>query len=210
MFEIFELLKDSEWFTAPIQEMEAITVCRESGYRNSAWCNETDTVSVTRSGLQTIACPFHKLIHLSADRRFRVHNSCEPLDGIVKASWFVLPPLQEYYFRRKNFSYRTLPAYRPDCRNASSLISMDLIYPKLNSSIFIPRELDGANGKVVFELAHSDPRAVVYWHLDGNYIGMTTGKHNLPLNPSQGQHLLTVVDDKGESINHAFSIISYM
>jgi penicillin-binding protein 1C len=87
---------------------------------------------------------------------------------------------------------------------------MDLIYPKPNSKIFIPRDLNGLSTQVVFELAHSDPGAVVYWHLDGSFIGTTQGKHNMPLNPPYGEHLLTIVDENGESINHSFSVISYM
>lgn len=210
MFDLFSLLKENEWFLPPLQEMESVTVCKTSGFRNSAWCDEIDTVKITHAGLQTEQCPYHKLVHLSSNRKFRVHNTCEPLDKIVKAHWFVLPPLQEYYFRQKNFSYSVLPAFRPGCQQASAMASMDLIYPKNDAEIFIPRELNGTNGKVVFELAHRNPDASVYWHLDGNFIGTTSGSHNMPLKPPQGRHLLTIVDDNGESINHSFSVISYM
>ena len=87
---------------------------------------------------------------------------------------------------------------------------MDLIYPKDHSRIFIPRELTGEAGKVVFELAHSDPAITVYWHLDGVFMGTTRGKHRIPLNPDYGRHHLTIVDDTGETINHDFQVISYM
>ena len=130
MFDIFSQLKEDSWFRAPAQEMETITICRQSGYRNSEWCNDVDTVFVTREGLQSAACPFHKLVHLTSNKKFRVYNDCEPMDQIVQANWFVLPPMQEYYFRMKNFSYKTLPPFRKDCQNSSILISMDLIYPK--------------------------------------------------------------------------------
>jgi penicillin-binding protein 1C len=66
------------------------------------------------------------------------------------------------------------------------------------------------SGKVVFELAHRNPGAVVYWHLDGEYVGSTKGTHHLLLNPPQGRHFLTIVDEDGESINHSFDVISYM
>lgn len=210
MFDLFSLLKEDQWFYPPLPEMQNVTICKKSGYRNSPWCEKIDTVKISRTGLQTEACPFHKIVHLSANMKFRVHNQCAISADIVRASWFVLPPMQEYYFKQKNFSYRPLPAFKVGCQNTSAMASMDLIYPKNDSEIFIPRELNGSDGKVVFELAHSDPGAVVYWHLDGLYIGTTTGKHNMPLNPPQGRHLLTIVDEKGESINHSFSVISYM
>ena len=210
MFDIFSQLKDDSWFRAPAQEMEVITICRQSGYRNSTWCNEVDSVFVTREGLQSAACPFHKLVHLTSNKKFRVNNDCEPMDQIVQAKWFILPPMQEYYFRAKNFSYKTLPPFRKDCQNSSPLISMDLIYPKPDSKIFIPRELNGNEGKIIFELAHRNPNTVVYWHLDGNFVGTTKGSHNLILNPRKGKHFLTLVDENGETINSYFDIISYM
>jgi penicillin-binding protein 1C len=210
MFDIFSQLKDDSWFQAPKQELDLATICHQSGYRNSAWCNDVDTVLVTRQGLQTPACPFHKLVHLTSNKKFRAHNGCESMDQIVQATWFVLPPMQEYYFRTRNFSYKTLPPYRKDCESASQLISMDLIYPEPDSKIFIPRELNGTGGKVIFELAHRNPNAVVYWHLDGNFVGSTRGKHNLVLNPPQGKHALTLVDENGETINSYFDVISYM
>jgi penicillin-binding protein 1C len=210
MFDLFSLLNEDEWFNAPLREMESVTVCKKSGYRNSKWCDDIDTVKISNAGLQSEACPFHKPVHLSANLKFRVHTACESPGRMVRVNWFVLPPMQEYYFRQKNFSYKVLPAFLPGCKNSSEIVSMGLIYPKNDSEIFIPRELNGSNGKVIFELAHSDPAAVVYWHLDGNFIGTTTGKHNMPLNPPQGRHSLTIVDDNGESINHSFSVISYM
>jgi penicillin-binding protein 1C len=87
---------------------------------------------------------------------------------------------------------------------------MDLIYPKPNSKIFIPRELNGVQGNVVFELAHRNPHTIVYWHLDGDYLGSTKGSHHLPLNPGEGEHFLTVVDEAGESLDYSFVVISNM
>ena len=210
MFDIFSQLKEDSWFRAPAQEMETITICRQSGYRNSERCNDVDTVFVTREGLQSAACPFHKLVHLTSNKKFRVYNDCEPIDQIVQANWFVLPPMQEYYFRMKNFSYKTLPPFRKDCQNTSILVSMDLIYPKADSKIFIPRELNGTEGKIIFELAHRNPNTVVYWHLDGDFVGSTRGSHSLVLHPPQGKHFLTLVDENGETINSYFHVISYM
>jgi penicillin-binding protein 1C len=210
MFNIFSLLKEDVWFRPPIQEMEPITVCKQSGYRNSVRCNDLDTVFVTRQGLQSLPCPFHKAVHVTSNGKFRVHSECESMDRVVQANWFVLPPLQEYYFRTKNFSYKILPPFRKDCQRSSPLVSMDLIYPKHDSKIFIPRELNGVAGKVVFELAHRTPGAAVYWHLDGEYVGSTKGTHNLPLNPPPGRHFLTIVDENGETINQSFYVISYM
>ncbi|HKZ36117.1 MAG TPA: penicillin-binding protein 1C, partial [Chryseolinea sp.] len=208
MFDIFSQLKGGSWFQAPLTEMEKITVCKQSGFRNSSLCNNVDTVLVAKGGLKTASCPFHKLIHITANERFRVHSQCESLEKIVQANWFVLPPLQEHYFRSKNLSYKVVPPFRNDCQVPSTLTAMDLIYPKRDSKIFIPRELNGVAGNVVFELAHRNPDTIVYWHLDGDYLGSTKGSHHLPLNPGEGKHFLTVVDEAGESLDYSFVVIS--
>lgn len=210
MFDIFAQLRENTWFRQPHMEMATATVCRQTGYRNSALCTDVDTISVLKKGLETSACPFHRKVHTDKEQKFRVHSGCASFEEMQASSWFVLPPVQEYYFRSKNIFYKPLPALRPDCIGASTGSRMDLIYPKDHSRIFIPRELTGEAGKVVFELAHSDPAITVYWHLDGVFMGTTRGKHRIPLNPDYGRHHLTIVDDTGETINHDFQVISYM
>lgn len=69
-------------------------------------------------------------------------------------------------------------------------------------------ELDGKPGKVVFEVAHRNSGAKVFWHLDNNYVGETSGFHQFAMNPEQGDHTLTCVDENGESISMGFEIIS--
>jgi penicillin-binding protein 1C len=87
---------------------------------------------------------------------------------------------------------------------------MDLIYPKQNSRIFIPRELNGNLGSAIFQLAHRNPSATVYWHLDGQFIGSTKKSHNLGLNPTEGNHILTLIDEDGETLDRHFTVISKM
>jgi hypothetical protein len=52
------------------------------------------------------------------------------------------------------FVYKALPPFRKDCAKPLTVASMDLIYPKPNAKLFIPRELDGELGNAVFEVAH--------------------------------------------------------
>ena len=120
--------------------------------------------------------------------------------------WFTLPPVQEFYYRNKYLSYRVLPPFREDCDQGAS-VQMELIYPKLNARIFIPRDIAGNPGSAVFELAHHNPSATVYWHLDGEYLGVTKKTHHLPVNPAEGKHTLTLVDEQGQSLERRFEVI---
>jgi penicillin-binding protein 1C len=208
LFDIFSSLPGQSWFTQPVTEMEQVDLCAKSGQRASGICTEVHSIWITKAGLSSPACQFHHLVHLSKDETHRVNSACFPMSEIKSVSWFVLPPVQEYYFRAKNLLYRPLPPFGRDCVDPSVTASMDVIYPRPNAKIFVPRELDGKKGNTIFEVAHSNATATVYWHLDGNYIGATRKSHHLALAPSEGNHVLTLVDEFGESIQRSFAVIS--
>ena len=208
LFEIFSLLPGHSWFQKPQSELVDVRVCSLSGERASAHCAVIDTLSVPVPGLSSRACAYHQLVHLSSNGKYRVHGDCVSLDEMKTVSWFVLPPVQEYYFKARNLSYRSLPPYRSDCSNPASVASMDLIYPKAHSKIYLPLQLDGQQGSSVFEATHRNMTSVIYWHLDGEFIGSTRKAHHFSLSPRQGKHLLTLVDDSGETLQRQFEVIS--
>jgi penicillin-binding protein 1C len=208
LFDIFSQLPQNTWFGKPNSELTDIAICSLSGARASEWCTDVDTLALAKAGLKTQACTNHKRIHLSADRKFRLHAGCEPLEKIHSESWFVLPPVQEYYYRPRHISYRSLPPLRKDCADPAGFTAMDMIYPKTDSRIFIPRDLDGSLGSTVFQAAHRDPQATIYWHLDGRFIGATSRSHRLTLSPPEGTHHMTLVDGQGETLEKDFDVIS--
>lgn len=208
MFDIFSQLTGNSWFNRPLPEMMKMVVCSKSGQLFGQYCEKGDTVRIISKGQVSGLCKFHKNVHLTPNKKFRVHSECESLSQVIHENWFVLPPIQEYYFKSKNSTYQPLPPFRNDCQPQQAVASMDLIYPKPNAKIFIPRDLDGETGSTVFELAHRQASTTVYWHLDGDFIGSTKNVHNMALNPTEGKHVLTLVDDSGESLEREFEIIS--
>lgn len=206
MFEIFSQLPATTWFRKPLPDLHRAIVCRQSGHRIGEYCLERDTVLVQKSGLETEACPFHKIIHLTKDLKYQLHTDCASLAVMTHVPWFTLPPVQEFYYRNKYLSYKVIPPFRKDCEQGGS-VQMDLIYPKLNARLFIPRDIEGNPGSAVFELAHHNPAATVYWHLDGEYLGTTKKTHHFPINPGDGKHTLTLVDEKGQSLERHFEVV---
>jgi len=207
MFDIFNLLPESGWFDMPYDEMEQIPVCRESGYRASSVCENIDTVWVQKSGLNTGACPFCKIVHLDPAGRYRVTSECENPADMIHKPWFVLPPVMEWYYRQVNPLYRPLPPFMPGCRQ-SNTNPMELIYPQKNAKIYLPVEMDGSGGKIVLQAAHHNPDAIIYWHIDDKYIGMTNGIHEMAIDPGAGNHTITLVDDKGNSLKRRVEVLS--
>jgi penicillin-binding protein 1C len=209
MFDIFSSLPgDNVWFRNPKSEMAKAAVCRKSGSLATTLCEDRDTIEITQAGLQTLPCRYHQRVHLSPDKKYRVHSECESVSDIQTVSWFVLPAVQEYYFKGRNISYKPLPPYRGNCESPSSVALMDLIYPKVDSKVYVPRELNGEMGQTVFEAVHRNPKATVYWHVDGDYLGATTKSHRLAFSPKAGTHVLTLVDENGETMRRTFKVIS--
>jgi penicillin-binding protein 1C len=187
--------------------MKQIEVCKESGYRALPICEHIEKQWVQSAGLKTAPCPYHRLIHLDATGRWRVNSDCENVSSMIHKSWFVLPPAMEWYYKFKNPMYSELPAFRSDCKTSANGSSMELLYPKQESKIFVPVELDESTGKVVFRVAHRKSETTIYWHLDDNYIGSTKGLHEMGFSPEPGKHTLTLVDENGETISQKFEII---
>lgn len=207
MFDIFSLLKPGKWFSPPYDEMEKVPVCLQSGCRATDICEPVDMVRIQKTGLRSEPCKYHKKIHLDASGKYRVNSNCENVSNMQHVSWFVLPPVMELYYKSKNTGYRELPPFRNDCES-NGLTTMEIIYPKQFSKIYVPVELDGTLGKTVFQVAHRNSASIIYWHLDDQYVGSTQGTHQLGLRPDEGIHTLTLVDETGESIVQKFEIVS--
>ena len=209
MFEIFRLLPVSrEWFDMPAGEMVKIKVCKQSGYRAGENCEDTYDEYVPKGGLNAPVCPYHQLVHLSADGKWQVTGNCVPPDQIVNKKWFVLPPSMEYYYKSRSYEYHILPPFRPDCALGERGNPMEVIYPKDGAKIYVPLEADGTRGRVIFDAAHRQAGVKIFWHLDDDYVGETKDFHQIALNPPPGKHTLTLVDGNGNEVHVGFEVLS--
>ncbi|MDD4192341.1 MAG: penicillin-binding protein 1C, partial [Mangrovibacterium sp.] len=207
MFDVFNLLPAGRWFTPPVDELVPVPVCRESGYRVGPYCSAADTVMILKKGLSTGACPYCRMVHLDPSETCRVTSACLPVSEMAHRSWFVLPPVMEWYYRRQHPFYKPLPPFHPRCAEASPLPVMEMIYPRENNQVFVPVQLDGSPGQVILEAAHSSSGATIYWHLDEQYLGLTSGTHQMAVNPPPGNHRLTLIDHLGNQLTKPLTVV---
>lgn len=205
LFDVFTLLDGSPWFEEPVQDMEVATICRHSGHRASAICGECEERWVPRQSMTSRPCPYCRLVHLSADGRWQVNSTGEPVSQIRTEPRFVLPPAQEYYYAHHSASYQPLPPLRPDCMSATRE-HLSILYPEHGSTLVLPRNFGGRGEKVVLKAACRDTSATLYWHLDDCYLGKTQGVHELAVEPGDGEHVLTVVDEGGNRKTILFKV----
>ncbi len=206
LFDVFNELPKSDWFTKPYDELQKIKVCAKSGYRFGAFCEKADTIFVQKMGLKTKACPYHKLIHLDETESFQVNTSCYPLAKMVHKKWFTLPPLMEYYYKKNNSEYKVLPKFKQGCTQSESAI-MDFIYPKKDVTIYLPKNFDGKINDVVLKVIHNSSDSKLFWYLNKTFIGSTQGIHDMAIKPKKGTYTITVVDENGNEIKRNMEIL---
>ena len=206
MFNVFDKLPTTSWFQIPYEDMEELEMCRESGDLASVNCNDKTIELVPQNCKNAKQCVYHNIVNLNEDSTFKVNSECYEVSKMQNISWFSLPPMMAYYYKKVNPFYEDEPLIDPNC-NKEKKKSMQMIYPKDGSKLFLPRNLDGTKNQVVFKLAHQKSDALVYWHLDGLYVGKTISYHSRVLDLEIGNHKLTLVDSDGNIVKVKFEII---
>jgi len=209
MFDVFNILPDTTWFTPPKDEMVLLEICNKSGFRAGPNCQETYKSWLTYNSSYSPLCPYHKLLHLDQSSKYQVNSSCEKVSNMVNVPWFVLPPVYEFYYKTKNPDYVSPPPLRKDCFENSTKI-MEFIYPPPSAltKVFIPKEFTGKQSAIIFKVTHRQASTTIFWHLDNIFAGSTQNIHEMALNPSKGKHFLTIVDENGITIYLNFEVLS--
>ncbi len=204
LFDVFDVLPASKWFQKPLDEFIDIEVCSESGYLATQAC-PAKTTSIPNKKNYVKTCNYHHIVHLDENKQFRVNSSCADLSKSISQSWFSLPPLMEFYYKRTHPTYKVLPPFRQDCQSTNAP-PMAFIYPKNGSRIGLTKNFEGKTNEVVVKLAHTQPETEVYWYLDETFLRQTQNFHEIGISPSEGKHRITAIDALGNEISVVISI----
>lgn len=208
MFDVFLALPNSTWYEKPIYDLQTVTTCKQSGLLISSDCPDGVDEDVPLGGIKTLPCAYHHKIFLDKRSGKRVNLACAKANEVESKSWFVLPPVQEWFYARVHQDYRHLPPYREGCADLNDEVkNIALIYPYSGSDIYIPRGDGNMHGESIWRATHRNPHATIYWHLNGTFIGSTRGKHELPVSPEPGSYTLTLVDDRGEMVKRKIRVL---
>ncbi len=205
LFDVFDRLPNAEWMDTPFDEMKEIEVCQKSGFRASTICEDKKFMYVQKTGMKTRPCPYHKLINLDLSENYQVNTSCEQLENIKQKSWFVLPPLMEFYYKQQNPFYKSIPKFKSNCLE-ESLNEMRFIYPTQASTVFLPKDFDGKKNDLILKVAHSNKEATLYWYVNNEFKNSTNESHEIALQIKPGNYLITVVDDLGNEIRRKIEV----
>ena len=207
LFDIVNMMGSLTWFSSPVEELTNIRVCSSSGYRAGADCPETVEISACINGLRSEVCPYHRMVHLNQAKTLQVTSECASPGDIINVSWFLLPPAMEFFYKQKHPEYKVLPPAAPGCTSGKNIQVMEFIYPTQGVKIFIPRDQEGKRTRIIPEVAHRNPSKKIFWHLDNSYVATTRYIHQINIRADPGDHVLTVVDEDGNSLRCSFTII---
>ncbi|MGO3155950.1 MAG: penicillin-binding protein 1C [Mesonia sp.] len=205
LFEVFDKLPKAASFQTPYDELMEAEVCKRSGHLASVFCPKTQQEWIPKNGTRTPVCPYHQPVFLDQSEQFQVNSSCYPLAEIQSENWFVLPPIMEYYYAVKHPEYQSLPPYKNGCLKDGEEL-MQFIFPKKKEVILLPKNFKEETNSIIFKLAHRNPETTVYWYLDATYLTSTTTFHEVSTLPRPGKHVLTVVDQEGNSLSQKIEI----
>lgn len=205
LFDVFNLLPRKKWFQTPLNDLVYADICSLSGHLAQDDCPKSKQL-IRRKGMKTSVCAYHKLVHLDAAEQFRVNSSCEDVENIITKRWFVLPPVMEWYYKSLHIDYKPLPPYREDCQQTPQA-SMDFIYPKANSKIYLAKDFNSKVQPVILKVAHSNKEAKLYWYIDNVYKGTTQTFHEMQIEAETGIHYITVEDEYGNDIRRRVEMI---
>jgi penicillin-binding protein 1C len=207
LFDIFSSLPRSAWFKMPSYSLTQKVLCAQSGLPPTEYCMETKTEWVQKNASQIQACNYHKMQFLDKEKLHRVTGNCYPVSDMSKEIYFVLPPVEEWYYKAKNPGFKTLPPFLPGCDPKEIDTQLGVVYPTANAMIFIPRNNENLQLGMICRATHKQGKAEVFWTLDGTFLETTIGNHEIQINPEPGKHILNVTDHLGESHTIAFTIV---
>jgi len=155
LFDVFALLESAPWFNRPDRDMQLAEVCSKSGLLAGPHCPQSSKW-VSKRGVESDVCSYHQLVQLDSSGNFRVHSNCERIDLMQSKVWFILPPVIEWFYKKKNADYSTLPQFREDCLQSSEQ-SIAFIYPKNGANLYRAKALNGALQPIVCKVALRNP-----------------------------------------------------
>ncbi len=209
LFDIFNSLpKDTEltWFKMPIQEMDVITICKDTGFLAGPNCIHKENVLTPFQMKPLRLCPFCKNIFVDKEEKYRVCSLCWEAGNYKAKSVKIYPPNVSQYLRERGQNIDQMPLHNPGCPGEMTSNTIEILYPTNKARLWIPREIGGELQKITLRAAHRNSGSFVFWYLDDLYIGDTIDKHFKAVLVNNGNHYLKVIDENGNTDEVAFSV----
>ncbi len=208
MFRLFELLEEKEnsWFESPLQDIEPVTLCAETGFVAGEDCKSTISSWKPVHAPQLQTCPYHKKIFVSKSKGHQVCSLCWDREDVVEKVVLEYPPHVIEYLAESGKPIPEIPEHNPECETRKITPYLQIVYPNNGAELFVPRDASGEHQKVLLKAAHNKPEAMIYWYLNDKFVTSTKGEHNITADIKAGEYILSLIDEFGNEKSVKFSI----
>ncbi|MBD3315129.1 MAG: penicillin-binding protein 1C [Chitinivibrionales bacterium] len=200
LFTLFNTLTQRDrpvWPQKPEPKLDLVACCALSGYQIGKYCPETTFVEMPSCAYRHRICPYHRRFLI--DRRTG-RSVCSLCWDNVDTAWVtraIYPPAARKVLVQTGHVVDSIPLHAHSCPTATDPNRLQLVYPVPGVKLFVPRGMDGAYQKVVFEARHQRSNAHLFWYLDGNFVAETEGIHTPAIDLPAGHHTVVVQDEEG-------------
>ena len=144
--------------------------------------------------------------NFSGQENKQVCSRCWERGNLTNRLQVVYPPAVVEYLQARGNNVSTSLLHKKSCPTVSDRNPIEFIYPQSNNILAIPRGTDGDYQQITFRIAHAQENSKLFWYLDQQYLGATTGDHKRLLLPEDGRHRLHVVDKEGHQREIQFQV----
>ncbi|MCK5832085.1 penicillin-binding protein 1C [bacterium] len=209
LFKVFNSLPrdDIAWFLPPVNGLDTVLICRESGYLAGPFCEDTIEALSSYEAHGTLPiCPYHKKLFLDQSGKYQVCSRCWGGTDYREVTRIVYPPEVAQFLISRGQAFQALPKHNPKCPVLAESRSINFVYPQDGAFLQVPRGISGKYEKVIVRAACSTEDIELYWYLDDVFIGATDSKHSMPIDLSAGNHQLSLIDSEGFSKTIKFKV----
>ncbi len=205
LFDLFDLLPETTWFSPPLDDLDYAVSCTFSGHPPGPFCPR-DTILVPFRSRRPKPCAYHQEFFLDPHSGHRINSSCALPALASRKTYAVLAPLQAHYYQMHHPEYESLPALDARCQEGADLCPIQWIYPAEFTRMVLPVDLDGQRQSILLRATHREDAAILHWHLDDQFLGSTKQVHAMTVQPSPGLHTVSLVDGSGNRTEQQIEI----
>lgn len=200
LFDIFNGVPrsfDQAWFPRPDADLQAATLCVESGRPVNPHCPHPTRALAPRYGRPMDRCTYHRGAVLNGAGTRQVCSLCwQPGDHRL-ASQTVYPPDVVQYLRERGQVLHDPPPHSAECPAQPEARPLQVLYPTPEARLQVGRDLDGARQKIILRAAHRHRERALFWYVNRRFLGSTVNRHRLAVSLAPGTQALEIVDAHG-------------
>ncbi len=203
LFDLFNILKrKTNKLNIPHDDLVEMPICLFSGLKARKICPKIDTVLSINSKNEIELCNRHETVFIDPLTNKRVHSGCFSVQDMMPKVVAKLTPLERYFYKN---NIGNTPAWLEGC-SIENTAELEFLFPKNGMDIILPKDVGGYKQGVLFKVETNRANKILYWHLNGFYIGKTEGVHHFEHHIERGKYVVSVIDEEGNSIQSRFTV----